>query len=153
MQVLFPTYRLGAVSRWCVLCLFIVGQDKPGNERAAPCPSGRYQIESPRVSKRPVCSKLRRLFQDHSSLHGILPPVLAAADGQWRCIAARCCISLACPFSQGHSQVERLCLESGGNSPAASSERVDLRLIKRRGQGAWVRSVCRGSATRRPCAW
>jgi len=29
-----------------------------------------------------------------------------------------------------------LCLESGGNSPAPFSERFDLRLIRRRGQGA-----------------
>jgi hypothetical protein len=47
----------------------------------------------------------------------------------------------------------RFCLESGGNSPMASSERVDLRLIRRRGQGAWGRSPCRGFAIRRPCAW
>jgi len=43
-------------------------------------------------------------------------------------------------------------VESGGNSLAASAERFDLGLIRRRGQGAWARSVCRGSATRRPCA-
>ena len=50
-------------------------------------------VEPPRVSERLVCPKLRRLFQEHSSLHGIRPPVLAAADGHWRCIAARCCTS------------------------------------------------------------
>lgn len=44
-------------------------------------------------------------------------------------------------------------LESGGNSPAASSELCDLGLIRQRGQGEWARSVCRGSATRRPCAF
>ena len=49
--------------------------------------------EPPRVSERLVCPKLRRLFQEHSSLHGIRPPVLAAADGHWSCIAARCCTS------------------------------------------------------------
>ena len=45
------------------------------------------------------------------------------------------------------------CLEVGGNSPSKSSERFDLRLIKRRGQRSWVRSVCRGFASHRPCAW
>ncbi len=49
--------------------------------------------------------------------------------------------------------VPRLCLESGGNSLAPSSERVDLRLIRRRGQVSWARSLCRGFAIRRPCAW
>jgi esterase/lipase superfamily enzyme len=34
-----------------------------------------------------------------------------------------------------------LCLESGGNSPAASSERLELHLIRRRGQGSWARSA------------
>lgn len=47
----------------------------------------------------------------------------------------------------------RLCLESGGNSPAPSSEGFDLRLIRRRGQVSWARSLCRGFAIRRPCAW
>lgn len=36
----------------------------------------------------------------------------------------------------------RLCLESGGNSPAPSSERFDLRLIRRRGQVSLARSLC-----------
>ncbi|MFU8779333.1 MAG: transposase family protein [Roseovarius sp.] len=47
----------------------------------------------------------------------------------------------------------RLCLESGGNSPATCTGRFDMRLIMRRGQGALVRSVCRGFASRRSCAW
>jgi hypothetical protein len=52
-----------------------------------------------------------------------------------------------------HGPPVRLCLESGGNSPTTSSERVELRLIKRRGQGSWARSACRGFAIHRPCAW
>jgi len=46
-----------------------------------------------------------------------------------------------------------LCLESGGNSPEPSSERFDLRLIRRRGQVSLARSFCRGFAIRRACAW
>lgn len=49
--------------------------------------------EPPRVCERLICPKLRRLFQVRSALHGIHPPFLAAADGQWRHIAARCCTS------------------------------------------------------------
>ncbi|MCA3444800.1 MAG: DUF11 domain-containing protein, partial [Rhodobacter sp.] len=45
-----------------------------------------------------------------------------------------------------------LCLESGGNSPEPSSERFDLRLIRRRGQVSLAGSLCRGFAIRRPCA-
>jgi transposase len=48
---------------------------------------------------------------------------------------------------------QRLCLESGGNSPEPSSERFDLRLIRRRGQVSLAGSLCRGFAIRRPCAW
>ncbi len=46
----------------------------------------------------------------------------------------------------------RLCLESGGNSPAAFSERFDLRLIRRRGQVSLVQLVARAFPSRRPCA-
>ena len=45
-----------------------------------------------------------------------------------------------------------LCLESGGNSPAAFSERFDLRLIRRRGQVSLVQLVARAFPSRRPCA-
>ena len=56
-------------------------------------PRWRRGTEPPRVCERLICSKLRRLFQGCSALHRIHPPFLAAADGQWRHVAALCCTS------------------------------------------------------------
>ncbi len=60
-----------------------------------------------------------------------------------------------CPVNGCNTQPKyysRLCLESGGNSPAAFSERFDLRLIRRRGQVSLVQLVARAFPSRRPCA-
>ena len=43
-------------------------------------------------------------------------------------------------------------VRGGGNSPAAFSERFDLRLIRRRGQVSLVQLVARAFPSRRPCA-
>ncbi len=71
-----------------------------------------------------------RLIARKQSYHGNTIGALSAGGNEWR----------------------RLCLESGGNSPAAFSERFDLRLIRRRGQVSLVQLVARAFPSRRPCA-
>ena len=46
------------------------------------------------------------------------------------------------PLPTGSCRFCRSCLESGGNSLAVSSERCELRLIRRRSQGSWARTGC-----------
>ena len=48
------------------------------------------QTEPPRVSERLLCSKPKRLFQGFSFFRRIPPPLPAAADDRWHCVAAHC---------------------------------------------------------------
>ena len=67
-----------------------------GGAEALPFGEGSFDagiFEAPRVSERLFRLSFRQLFQGRRFLRGMPPRLLAAVDGQWRCVAARCCTS------------------------------------------------------------
>lgn len=99
------------------------------------------------VSVMPPLSCRVRAYQDlHQGV--IVMGLIVQAGGFSKVEMGGACLKTR----QGPNRDPGWCLESGGNSSVASSDLVDLCLIKRRGQGLWARSVCRGFASRRSCA-
>lgn len=70
---------------------FTAKQDLGGRVEQDYQPDGLIvTLEPPRVSERLICSKPKRLFQGFSFVRRMPPPLPAAADDRWHCVAAHC---------------------------------------------------------------